>query len=256
MKAIILSAGQGSRLLPHTEATPKCLLSLGGETILGHQVRELAAAGVRRIVVVTGFRAAAVEAELERLRRPGLSLSSVFNPFYGVADNLGSCWMARAEMECEFVLVNGDTLFERAIPGRLLAAAAAYPVTLTIDRKESYDSDDMKVALDGRRLVEVGKRLASDRVDGESIGMSLYRGRGPRLFTEVLDSFMRTGAGIKSWYLKAIDTLAQRGAVGIVSIDGLRWGEVDFPHDLARARRLFGKYPEDLEMGSSAAAPV
>jgi L-glutamine-phosphate cytidylyltransferase len=256
MKAIILSAGQGSRLLPHTEATPKCLLSLGGETILGHQVRELAAAGVRRIVVVTGFRAVAVEAELERLRRSGLSLSSVFNPFYGVADNLGSCWMARAEMECEFVLVNGDTLFERAIPDRLLATAAAYPVTLTIDRKESYDSDDMKVALDGHRLVEVGKRLDSDRVDGESIGMSLYRGRGPRLFTEVLDSFMRTGAGIRSWYLKAVDALAQRGAVGTVSIDGLRWGEVDFPHDLARARRLFGRQPGNLEMGSSPAAPI
>jgi choline kinase len=256
MKAIILSAGQGSRLLPHTEATPKCLLSLGGETILGHQVRELAAAGISRIVVVTGFRAAAVEAELERLRRPGLSLSSVFNPFYCVADNIGSCWMARAEMECEFVLVNGDTLFERAIPGRLLAAPAAYPVMLMIDRKESYDSDDMKVVLDGRRLVEVGKRLASDRIDGESIGMSLYRGRGPRLFTEVLDSLMRTGAGIRSWYLKAVDSLAQRGAVGTVSIDGLRWGEVDFPHDLAAARRLFGKCPEDLDTGSSMAASV
>jgi len=255
MKAIILSAGQGSRLLPHTEATPKCLLSLGGETILGHQVRELAAAGISRIVVVTGFCAAAVEAELERLRRPGLSLSSVFNPFYCVADNLGSCWMARAEMECEFVLVNGDTLFERAIPGRLLAAAA-YPVMLTIDRKESYDSDDMKVVLDGCRLVEVGKRLASDRIDGESIGMSLYRGRGPRLFTEVLDSLMRTGAGIRSWYLKAVDSLAQRGAVGTVSIDGLRWGEVDFPHDLATARLLFGRCLEDLDTGRSMAASV
>lgn len=239
MKAIILGAGQGSRLLPLTETTPKCLLPLAAGTILGHQVAGLAAAGVREIVVVTGFFAAAVEAELDRLRRPGLRLRTVFNPFYAVADNLGSCWMARAEMRDEFLLVNGDTLFDRAIPARLLGTSR-HPVTLTIDRKPAYDSDDMKVALDGDRLAEVGKQLAAERPDGESIGMSLYRGEGARLFSETLDSFMRTGAGVRSWYLKAIDALARDGAVGVLSIEGLRWCEVDFPHDLAHARRLFG----------------
>lgn len=251
MKALILGAGQGSRLLPLTEDTPKCLLTLdgsgGGGTILAHQVEALAAAGVDRIVVVTGFRAAAVEAELGRLRRPGLTLGGLFNPFYGVADNLGSCWMARGEMDGEFVLVNGDTLFEPAIPARLLGAAGDDPVTLTIDRKPAYDSDDMKVVLDGRRLVEVGKRLRSDRVDGESIGMSLYRGRGPGLFAETLDGLMHTGAGTKSWYLKAVDALAQRGLVGTVAVEGLRWCEVDFAHDLDRARRLFGGRPDGQE---------
>jgi choline kinase len=195
---------------------------------------------VREIVVVTGFFAAAVEAELGRLRRPGLTLRTVFNPFYAVADNLGSCWMARSEMRGPFMLVNGDTLFDRAIPSRLMAGAT-HPVTLTIDRKDGgYDSDDMKVALEGERLAEVGKQLAGERVDGESIGMSLYREDGAGLFVDALDSFMRTGAGVRSWYLKAIDALARQGVVGVLSIQGLRWCEVDFPHDLARARRLFG----------------
>jgi choline kinase len=244
MKAIILSAGQGSRLLPLTEAMPKCLLPLGEETILSHQIHELAAAGIHEISVVTGFCAGAVEAELARLARPPLTLKTIFNPFYGVADNLGSCWIARdAMLEGDFLLVNGDTLFERAIPGRLLQASA-YPVTLTIDQKDAYDSDDMKVALDGQQLVEVGKQLSGGRVDGESIGMSLYRGEGRRLFAEALEQLMRAGSGVRSWYLKAIDLLAQRGAVGVLSIRGLRWGEVDFPHDLARAQRLFAGRPE------------
>jgi choline kinase len=244
MQAIILSAGQGSRLLPLTEATPKCLLPLGEETILSLQIRELAAAGIREITVVTGFRAAAVESELARLARPSLTLKTIFNPFYGVADNLGSCWLAReAMLRGDFLLVNGDTLFERAIPARLLQANG-YPVTLTIDQKDEYDSDDMKVAVHGLRLVEVGKRLNSERVDGESIGMSRYQGEGGRLFTDALEHLMRAGIGVRSWYLKAIDLLAQRGVVGVLSIRGLRWGEVDFPHDLARARRLFAGWPE------------
>jgi choline kinase len=45
---------------------------------------------------------------------------------------------------------------------------------------------------------------------------------------------------VSSWYLKAIDALAGKGHVGVASIEGLTWGEVDFPHDLARVRRLFG----------------
>ena len=205
MQAIILSAGQGSRLLPLTEATPKCLLPLGEETILSLQIRELAAAGIREITVVTGFRAAAVESELARLARPSLTLKTIFNPFHGVADNLGSCWLAReAMLRGDFLLVNGDTLFERAIPARLLQANG-YPVTLTIDQKDEYDSDDMKVAVDGQRLVEVGKRLNSERVDGESIGMSRYQGEGGRLFTDALEHLMRAGIGVRSWYLKAID---------------------------------------------------
>lgn len=240
MKAIILSAGQGSRLLPLTASRPKCLLAIGARSILATQVEELAAVGVREIVVVTGFCAETVEAELARLARPGLVLRTLFNPFYGVADNLGSCWMARGEMTGDFLLVNGDTLFERAIPARLLAEAEA-PVTLTIDRKAAYDSDDMKVALDGDRLVEVGKSLNAERVDGESIGLSFYQGMGPALFVRALDDMMRGPGGTRSWYLRAIDLLARRGRVGVVSIEGLRWSEIDFPHDLHRAAALFDR---------------
>ena len=55
MKAIILSAGQGRRLMPLTESVPKCCLMLYGKTLLGHQIESLAANGVDEVVVVTGF---------------------------------------------------------------------------------------------------------------------------------------------------------------------------------------------------------
>ncbi|MDX2419377.1 MAG: sugar phosphate nucleotidyltransferase, partial [Xanthomonadales bacterium] len=61
MKAIILSAGQGSRLLPLTESVPKCCLMLDGKPLLRHQVESLAANGLDEIVVVTGFNHQVVE---------------------------------------------------------------------------------------------------------------------------------------------------------------------------------------------------
>jgi choline kinase len=223
MKALILSAGQGSRLLPLTEDCPKCLLPIDSRRMIELQIEHLAACGIDDVAVVVGFRAGAVEAFLEPLNRPGLKLRSIFNPFFNVADNLGSCWMARSEMDRDFVLLNGDTLFEPAVLDSLLGAPQA-PVTLAIDRK---------------RLIEVGKTLTSQKVDGESIGMMRFSGEGPRRFAEVLDEIMRTPNGISWWYLKAIGVLADQGLVETHSIEGLTWGEVDFKEDLDRARELF-----------------
>jgi len=237
MKAVILSAGQGSRLLPLTAERPKCLLPLGAKSLIEWQVDVLARCGVDEIVVVVGFRAALVEAVLAERVRSGLSIRTLFNPFYNVADNLGSCWMARHEMAGDFLLLNGDTLFEAAVLERLLQSPPA-PITVTIDRKAGYDADDMKVRLDGTRLLEIGKTLPPARTDGESIGLLLFRGAGPELFVDAVDRALRLSEGLKSFYLKVIDQLAKSHRVETATIEGLSWGEVDYPADLQRAERL------------------
>jgi choline kinase len=237
MKAVILSAGQGSRLLPLTAERPKCLLPLGAKSLIEWQVDVLSRCGVDEIVVVVGFRAALVEAVLAALARPGLRIRTLFNPFYNVADNLGSCWMARHEMGGDFLLLNGDTLFETAVLQRLLHSPPA-PITVTIDRKAGYDADDMKVRLDGTRLLEIGKTLPPARTDGESIGLLLFRGAGPELFVDAVDRALRVSEGLKSFYLKVIDQLARSHRVETATIEGLSWGEVDYPADLQRAERL------------------
>jgi L-glutamine-phosphate cytidylyltransferase len=237
MKAVILSAGQGSRLLPLTAERPKCLLPLGPKSLIEWQIDVLARCGVDEIVVVVGFRAALVEALLAKLVRPGLRIRTLFNPFYNVADNLGSCWLARHEMAGDFLLLNGDTLFETAVLQRLLASPPA-PITVTIDRKAGYDADDMKVHLDGTRLLEIGKTLPPARTDGESIGLLSFRGAGPALFVDAVDRALRVSEGLKSFYLKVIDQLAKSQRVETATIEGLAWGEVDYPADLQRAEQL------------------
>ena len=237
MKAVILSAGQGSRLLPLTAERPKCLLPLGPKSLIEWQIEVLARCGVDEIVVVVGFRAALVEAGLAELTRPGLRIRTLLNPFYNVADNLGSCWLARHEMAGDFLLLNGDTLFETAVLQRLLQSPPA-PITVTIDRKDGYDADDMKVHLDGTRLLEIGKTLPLARTDGESIGLLLFRGAGPELFVDAVDRALRISEGLKSFYLKVIDQLAKSQRVETATIEGLAWGEVDYPVDLQRAEQL------------------
>lgn len=256
MKAIILSAGQGTRLLPLTARAPKCTVSLHGRTLIDWQIDQLLACGVEDVVVVTGFGAAHVEEVLGR-RGAASSFSTVYNPFFEVADNLASCWMARDEMIEDFFLLNGDTLFEPAVVQRLLDSPVN-PVTLATDHKAHYDDDDMKVQLAGRRLVRVGKDLPRDLVDGESIGLMLFRAEGPGLFREALDQSMRRPGGLKQWYLSVIGQLAREGHVWTQSIEGLDWAEVDYPLDLARATKMVGQWAARpvKDFGREAEGPV
>lgn len=244
MRAIILSAGQGSRLLPLTADRPKCLLSLAGRPLIEWQIRHLAASGVREVVVVVGFRAEAVETALARLTGHGLQIRTIFNPFYKVAENVASCWMARSEMDRDFVLLNGDVVFEPAV-SRTAIAGAHEPVTVTINRPSEYDEDDMKVELAGDRVLAIGKDLPMSRVGAESIGMMIFRKDGPRLFAEELDHVMRTPEGTRSWFTQVIHRMAGRGLVGSVAIDGLDWGEIDFHDDLEAMRTMVEGWVRD-----------
>ncbi|NFV81766.1 phosphocholine cytidylyltransferase family protein [Magnetospirillum aberrantis SpK] len=237
-KAIILSAGQGKRLLPFTAQRPKCLLPLGGRTVLEWQIAALAANGVEEVVVVTGFEAQAVETVIRARADDGILVRPLHNPFFEVADNIGSCFVARHEMmDGDFVLLNGDTLFHPSLFAEAKTQVDA-PIVVTVDHKERYDSDDMKVQLDGRRLVAIGKTLTEEQSHAESIGMLFFSDDGGRIFADALEQTIRREGGLKRWYLSVIDELAGQATVHTANIQGREWCEVDFPKDLPAAERL------------------
>src|SRR5918997_4361933 len=124
LRAVILCAGQGRRLLPLTEFLPKCLLRVAGRPVLEWQLRALAANGIADVTVVTGFGADAVEQALRRMGPLGEGVRTLFNPFFAVADNIGSCFLARDLLRAapEAVLLNGDTPVEPAVLRRALRA--------------------------------------------------------------------------------------------------------------------------------------
>jgi L-glutamine-phosphate cytidylyltransferase len=240
MKAIILSAGQGSRLGHMVDDRPKCLVDFGGRSLLDRQLDTLAANGVEEAVVVTGFHDELVEAAIAK-RSGGPEVRTVFNPFYKVADNTGSLFMAREELAGDCLVWNGDTLVSRELMRRVLANDRP-GICVTIDRKDAYDEDDMKVVEEEGRLKAIGKRLPLDRVNAESIGLLAFRGGGAERFRDAIEQAMRTSEGTTIWYLRVIHHLAQEGEVWTLDIAGEQWGEVDFPEDVERARELTARW--------------
>ena len=237
MKAIILSAGQGSRLLPLTESNPKCLLDIGGgQSVLRYQIEALEAAGVSEVVVVTGFHAPLVTADLARYMGR-MTIRTQYNPFYKVADNLGSVWLALRDIgahESAFMIVNGDTLFTPIVAKQLLAEAQGL-ITLAVSQKPRYDADDMKVIREGSRLMQVGKSLAVADVNAESIGMMCFRGEGIAAFRDMVEATISSPEGTNVWYLSVINRLASRIDIQTAEVPPEQWCEIDFPIDYEQA---------------------
>ena len=239
MKAIILSAGQGSRLGHLVDDRPKCLIDFGGRTLLDRQLDTLEANGVHEAVVVTGFHDELVQEAIAR-RSGGPRVTTVFNPFYKVADNTGSLYMAREALAGDCLVWNGDTLVSNALMAKVVGNDRP-GICVTIDRKDGYDDDDMKVVEEGGRLKAIGKRIDAG-VNAESIGLLAFRSGGAEQFRSAVEAAMRTSEGTTIWYLRVINHLAQSHDVWTLDIHGEEWGEVDFPPDVDAARELTARW--------------
>lgn len=253
MKVVILSAGQGRRLLPWTHDLPKCLLPFAGRPLIGWQLAALAANAVDEVIVVTGFGAHEVEHAVAEHTPPGLKVRTVFNPFFGVADNIASCWAARGYLQGDVALLNGDTLFEPEILGRAVAQASA-PVNIAVDTKAVYDADDVKVTLRDGKVARIGKTLSPEATHAEAVGLTLFRGLGGPLFVTAIEAVMHRPRGVGRRYLTALDHLAGRGVVAAPSVAGSAWAEVDYPGDLGRAEMLARTWQHDESRQISAAS--
>ena len=111
MKAIILAAGEGTRLRPHTLYRPKCLVEIDGRSLLDRQLDVLNSENVDPIIVVGGYRA-------EMLRRENIKLH--INPLFSETNMVWTLFCAEADLEGDIILSYGDIVYSREILRSLL----------------------------------------------------------------------------------------------------------------------------------------
>ena len=117
MKAIILAAGKGERLMPLTSDTPKSLLELENETtLLESQLITINKTAIDKVVIVTGYLTEKIESKVQRYSKEyNIDIQIIYNPFFDISNNLLSLWQARHEMESDFIIINGDDIFKYII---------------------------------------------------------------------------------------------------------------------------------------------
>jgi choline kinase len=244
---MVLAAGASRRLRPDTDQLPKTLLPVAGEiTILDITLRNLAAVGIREIVIVVGHAAHAIADRAAGLEAAyGIRLELVHNDRALEWNNAYSLWLAREYLAHGALLVNGDTVHPVSVEKTLLAAGEAGGagrgrVILAVDDVKPLAGEEMKVIIDARgQLTSITKQMDPAQAYGEYIGATLIEPSAAAPLADALEATWRRDPGL--YYEDGYQELADRGGeVAAVPIGAIDWVEVDNHSDLRRAREIAG----------------
>ncbi len=245
MKAILISAGKGTRLLPLTEELPKCLMPLNGKiTVIEQQLKVLNLSNINDIKIILGYNVEKVEKKISALPFINkMNIEVIYNPFFDISNNLISLWMARQFMDDDIITINGDDIFHSDLINTLIADKN--DISLSISIKEEYDPDDMKIIHNNNILEKVGKDIEFDKTTGESIGIIKYTKKGALILRKTLDEMVRNKNNHQLFYLKAIQKIIDNGnIINTVEIPSEKWAEIDFHYDLEFIQRNFNRFKE------------
>lgn len=230
MRAVILAAGRGSRLNGGEPDRPKCLVEIGGVSLLDRQIDALRACGLRDIAVVVGCEAARVRAAC------GPGIRFVENPDFAATNSLYSLWLARHLLSDGFVVMNCDVLFHPRLLDDLLTAR--YEDALLMAYRDESDppfgDEEMKIRVRRGCVVEISKQMDPALADGENLGVVKFGPAGARALVPILDRIVRAG-GRREWAPRAFLEFTAVRPLHAIDTRGLPWTEIDFPEDYQRA---------------------
>jgi len=256
VKAIIIGAGCGQRMLPLTQDFPKCMMEgLGDRKVLDWIIDSINYASIDDIVFVGGYKIDKIITAYSKLR--------FYNNIEWLNNNvLESLFYAKDEMNGELIISYSDIIYRRNIIKRMLLNKEA-DIVLVIDqnwskryknREGKKPIEAEKVIVENGRIVKIGKKLSLEKVYGEFIGLAWFSEsatdkmceRYNQLYEKHITSAFHEAANIRQAYLTdMIQELINEG-MQVKSFDiWTEWAELDTPEDLNLARHQLSKYGEE-----------
>lgn len=235
MKAIILAAGMGRRLSEASGGMPKSMISIGGTSIMHRQIQSCLDVGIQSFVFVLGYKRDELKAHI--LQKLDASQCTFFeNPIYGTTNTLYSLWLTREQFNDDFIYFNADVLFSHELLNKICKPSSHSQLLL---ETKSCGEEEVKMILDGDRIMEIGKPLPIPECAGEFIGVGKFNREALPCFARHLQFGVDTGQE-NNYFEFAVNLLCKDVYLQAVPTDGAPCIEIDFPEDLARALEMFG----------------
>jgi L-glutamine-phosphate cytidylyltransferase len=235
MKAVILAAGQGTRIRSVHGERPKCLIEVDNSTILDHQLEALSKAGVNEVAIVVGYEKEQIMNHvIKRQLNQGQRIHFIENPAFAITNNIYSLWLALEWLRGDgFVVLNADVILDADILGAAVRANA--PISMIVD--PLWRDETMKVIIHGKRVMQMSKKISREQFSGTYIGITIFsRAIQARFFDRI--STMISAGRVNEFFNVAVQELVDEGVhVGYTSTDGLAWAEIDDPTDLSFAQQ-------------------
>jgi L-glutamine-phosphate cytidylyltransferase len=235
MKAIILAAGQGTRIRATHGEQPKCLITVNRDnwTILDQHIHSSLIAGVTDVGIVVGYEKDQIIRHVTKRWGSLNHYTFIENPRFAETNNIYSLWLGRDWLKSDsFVAFNADVALHSEILPRALASGT--PITMIVDR--AWRDETMKVVIRGNRIVRMSKQITPQEFSATYIGITVFDGSVvDRLFGK-LDRLIRDGNN-QAFFNAGVELLIEEGVwVGYTETGGRPWAEIDDAGDLAFAR--------------------
>lgn len=227
MKALILNSGIGSRMGVLTKEHPKCMTSISEtETILSHQLRQLAKAGVTEVVMTTGLFDEVLVDYCESLGLP-LKYSFVKNPIYNQTNYIYSIYCARELLEDDILLMHGDLVFEDAVLDMTLSSEKS---CMTVSSTLPLPEKDFKAVIRDGKIEKVGIEFFESAMAAQP----LYKLNKEewKVWLDSIVSFCENDTR-KCYAENAFNVVSDHCPIYPLDVKDMLCSEIDNPDDLA-----------------------
>ena len=240
MKVLITAAGLGTRMGNVTHSLNKCLLTVGGKSLLRNLVNNFKKAGISDIFVITGHCADLVEKELKG------EVTFIHNSNYASTSILGSVILAQEFLkDSDFIFITGDSLLHPLLIQKMIDSKEKEQILVCVDLKKC-DEEDMKIVINDNIILDISKEIPISKSNGEYTSLTYLPATISNSFFEAIFQSLK---GSKKQYVADILLSLQAKGFKLVPIytDGLPRIEIDYPKDLDDAQKLYSLFTTYLK---------
>jgi len=242
IKAIIVAAGHDKRIEPLNKDIPKCMLDIKGKTILDRQIDNLLSCGINDIIIVKGYKQETIDVP---------NAKYYINPNFEKNGIVSSLFIAKKEMDCDFIFLYSDILFDKKMLKRFLKNKSDISLVVDLDWEERYKKRGIQpagevelVKIKNDKITKIGKKISSKDVHGEFIGLAMFSKKGAenlkKCYKNALNKyknkkFHESSSINKAYFTDIIQEIIDNG-FSVKNVDTYgEWMEIDTFEDYKRA---------------------
>ena len=250
MQAIILAAGMGKRLGELTKGNTKCMIEVGGETLISRLLHQLDQLHLQRIILVVGYKAKELREYLLNIHIQ-TAIEYVENTIYDKTNNIYSLYLAKDYLtKDDTLLFESDIIMEDSLIQKLIENP--YPDLALVDKYESWmDGTVVTIDEENRILRFIPNSLFKyDEIPDYYKTVNVYKFSkhfSSTMYVPFLEAYCKA-LGRNEYYEQVLRviTMLDNSGIRALPLNGEQWYEIDDIQDLDIAESIFTEHQYDL----------
>lgn len=250
MQAVILAAGMGKRLGELTKGNTKCMIEVGGETLISRLLHQLDQLNLQRIILVVGYKAKELQDYLQTISIH-TAIEFVENTIYDKTNNIYSLYLAKDYLTADDTLLfESDIIMEDAVIQKLVNNP--YPDLALVDKYESWMDGTVVTIDDENRILRFipNSLFQYDEIPDYYKTVNVYKFSqhfSSTMYVPFLEAYCKA-LGRNEYYEQVLRviTMLDNSGIRALPLTGEQWYEIDDIQDLDIAESIFTEHQYDL----------